>query len=581
VTDHETVTPLFYKSGDRGHPLLAIIRPFRRDERQYFLVSEMNPLGSLISTFLQSMATEPDLHVVVVDVSGRVIAAPDQTQLFRVMPQALAIGDRIAAHRPFVFEGVECNVCDNVHERGGFLTVMVPLRFAPWGVVVQQHKRQAFSTLYTLQSGFLAAGVFLALLGAFLSRALLKSVISPIQTLSHQAELLRRGDLSSPIGVTGDHEIEVLATTMEAARQRLASTLGELQTLNEDLEGQVASRTSVLKEQYENLRLLHEVSQVATRERELEHFVPEVLRLLAQHHHFHAVALVTLPLDAQPVVYSFPREISLPWVQRGASPPADWQKRELGHQGRIQAELYCPVVEHRQGGVMTALQDQLAMSLHGTYLLKRTLVQDAQRRVLVRRLLDASEEERRRIARELHDEISQLLTVIQLSLDDMGVDTAEMEKAKNLLGRTQKEVRRIIYDLRPSLLDDLGLSAAVKWYATNYLMPHGLEVRLEVEDGLTLPPEIQIATFRIYQEIITNILRHSRAENVSIELYATDDHLVLAVEDDGIGFAPEERFEGAGIVGMRERAGLVNGSITFDSAPGTGTQVLLKIPLKS
>ena len=580
VTDHETVTPLFYKPNEHGRPLLAMVHPFRRDARQYFLVSEMNPLGSVISTFLQNLATEPDLHVMVVDLNGVVIAAPDQTQLFRVMPQAQAIGDRIAAHRPFVFEGDECNLCDNAREHGSFLTVMVPLRFAPWGVIVQQHKRKAFSTMYASQSGFLVAGAFLALLGVFLSRALLKSVIAPIEALSEQAELLRHGDLSSPIGVAGDREIEVLATTMEGARQRLASTLGELQTLNENLEGQVASRTRVLKEQYENLRLLHEVSQVATRERELERFVPEVLRLLAEHYRFHTAALVTLPLDAQPAVYRFPPDASLPWVQRGASPPADWQKRELVYQGRIQAELYCPVVENRQGGVMAALEDQLAMSLHATYLLKRTLVQDAQRRVLVRRLLDASEEERRRIARELHDEISQLLTVIQLSLEDMAVDTAEMEKAKSLLGRTQKEVRRIVHDLRPSLLDDLGLSAAVKWYATNYLMPQGLKVSLEVEDGLTLPPEIQITTFRIYQEIITNILRHSHAENVSIELYTTGDHVVLAVEDDGIGFAPDDRFEGAGIVGMRERAELVNGSITFDSAPGTGTQVLLKIPLK-
>jgi signal transduction histidine kinase len=141
-------------------------------------------------------------------------------------------------------------------------------------------------------------------------------------------------------------------------------------------------------------------------------------------------------------------------------------------------------------------------------------------------------------------------------------------------------VHRIIYDLRPSLLDDLGLSAAIKWYATNYVSSQGLEVSLEVEDELRPSPEIEIATFRIYQEIITNILRHAGAENVSIELYSTGDELVLGVEDDGVGFSPAEKFEGAGIVGMRERAALVNGTIKFNSEVGTGTTVTLRIPLR-
>jgi signal transduction histidine kinase len=540
----------------------------------------MNPLGSMMSTFLQNLGTEPDLHVVVVDVKGRVIAAPDQRQLFRVMPQAQLIGDRIKAHRALVFEGAECHVCDKVHEGGGFLTVMAPLRFAPWGVVVQQHKSTAFAALYASQSGFLAAGALLVLMGVFLSRALLKSVISPIQSLSDQAELLRRGDLSAPITVEGDHEIKVLAVTMDEARERLSSTLRELQNLNINLEAQVASRTKVLRTQYENLRLLHDVAQVSTREREPERLIPEILRLIAEHHALRAAALVTMPLDGHPAVYTFPEGTVLPWLEHGAHAPADWQKWILEYQGRVQATLFCPRIERDSGEVMEALRHQVALSLHGTYLLQRTLVQDGQRRGLVRRLLDASEEERKRIARELHDEIAQLLTVIQLSLEDMPDDNAEIRKARELLGETQREVHRIIYDLRPSLLDDLGLSAAIKWYATNYVSSQGLEVSLEVEDELRPSPEIEIATFRIYQEIITNILRHAGAENVSIELYSTGDELVLGVEDDGVGFSPAEKFEGAGIVGMRERAALVNGTIKFNSEVGTGTTVTLRIPLR-
>jgi signal transduction histidine kinase len=230
--------------------------------------------------------------------------------------------------------------------------------------------------------------------------------------------------------------------------------------------------------------------------------------------------------------------------------------------------------------VMDALQHELALSLHGVYMLRRMLVQDAQRKVLVRRLLAAGEEERRRIARELHDEISQLLTVIQLSLEHVGNgEDGELAKVKHLLRRTQKEIHRIIYDLRPSLLDDLGLAAAVKWYAASYLEPAGTQVSLEVDEELDLPDEIEITTFRIYQEIITNILRHSQADRVSIELYARGGRLVLAVEDDGVGFDPAEKVEGAGLVGIRERAALVGGTVDIDSEPSMGAHVQLQIPL--
>ena len=188
-------------------------------------------------------------------------------------------------------------------------------------------------------------------------------------------------------------------------------------------------------------------------------------------------------------------------------------------------------------------------------------------------------DERRRLARELHDEISQLLTVIQLSLARVETDSPEMTRAKDLLTKAQVDMHRIIYDLRPSLLDDLGLSAAIRAHAQDHLVREGLEVHLEVEEHLPPRPAIETAVFRIYQELVTNILRHSGAGHVSVELYERDGTLVLAVEDDGSGFDPDEKSEGVGITGMRERAALVGGTITFDSEPGMGTHVVLEIPV--
>ena len=576
---HEAVTPLVRKPGGEQRPVLAIVQPFRRDGATRYLVSEMNPLGSMVSAFLQGLGLDPDMHVVVLDENGVVVASHDQQQIFRTLPGAEAYGERIRAHRPLVREDLRCEFASERHDPADVLMVMVPLRFAPWGVVIQQHKAKAFSGLYTTRRGLLVAGVMLAVMGLLLSRTLSKSVVAPIQELSRQAETMRSGDLSSPIAVSGDHEIEVLARTLDEARGRLASTLGELTTLNEDLEGQVAARTRVIEAKYLELRLLHAVSQLSTQEREPDRMVPEMLRLIAAHYAFSAAALVTRPFEGPPAAYVVPRETEIPWLAEGRTPPAGWQRREIAYQGRALAELFHPRVEDLDEQVMGALEHQLAISLHGAYLWKRTVVQDAQRQGLVRRLLSATEEERRRLARELHDEISQLLTVIQLSLHHVEVDTPEMSRARDLLAKTQQEIHRIIYDLRPSLLDDLGLSAALKSHAQEHLARQGLSLSLEIEEGLPARPEIEIATFRIYQELVTNILRHAQAEHVSIELYERDGRLVLAVEDDGVGFDPDAKSAGVGLTGMRERAALLNGSIRFDSEPGMGTHVVVEIPI--
>jgi signal transduction histidine kinase len=324
--------------------------------------------------------------------------------------------------------------------------------------------------------------------------------------------------------------------------------------------------------------LLRAVAELSTDEREPDRLAPGMLRLIAAHYGFEAMAIVTTPKARRPATYVVPAGALLPWLPTGI-PPDDWRQRDIVYQDRAVATLFHPHKDGIDEQVMKALENHLAMSLHRARLWKQTLAQDEQRQVLVRRLLGAAEDERRRLARELHDEISQLLTVIQLSLARVEIDSPEMTRAKDLLTQTQVDMHRIIYDLRPSLLDDLGLSAAIQAHARDHLVRQGLHVSLEVEEGLPPRPAIEIAVFRIYQELVTNILRHSGAEHASIELYERDGRLVLAVEDDGIGFDPEQKSDGVGITGMRERAALVNGTITFDSEPGMGTNVVLEIPI--
>ena len=158
-------------------------------------------------------------------------------------------------------------------------------------------------------------------------------------------------------------------------------------------------------------------------------------------------------------------------------------------------------------------------------------------------------------------------------------ESPQVQRARELLVRTQAEIHRIIHDLRPSLLDDLGLAAAMRSYADDHLRGSGLACTVEIEEGLSAHPEVETVIFRIFQELVTNIVRHAEAEQLSIQLYRTDTTIVLEVEDDGKGFDADARTNRAGVLGMRERAALVNGTIRFDSEPGAGTHVVLEIPL--
>ncbi len=572
-------------SSRNEHPAaLVAVKSFRRDGKLYALVAEAQPTGSGLSTMLQDLASDPSLHLVIVDSDARVIAAPNQRQIGRGMHTIPGLLDRIEARLPLISESTHCPLC--AYE-GGFdkrnLAVMVPLDTAPWAIIVQQHEPTILSLAETFLVGFVSVTSILGFMGLLLSRSFSQSVIFPIHDLSAQAERLTEGDLESPIEVEGDLEIQVLANSLNDARTKIRDSMGQLRGLNEELEVQVDQRTDELRSRIEDLRILLEISTLAGHERDPQIFVPAALGELQRKFSLDQILLIAIDEDlATRRVFTVSDETLPEWAETGSPPPADWHSRQLVHLDRKQGELFYhdgPPADHP---LLDAMCREIAGALHSASLLERILAHDARRQELVRRLLQAGEEERRRIARELHDEISQLLTVIQISLEQVqSGETTEVEHTLQILSRTQTEVHRIIHDLRPSLLDDLGLPAAVKWYAESDLLRRGIQVDFEVEDELDLPEEVEITAFRILQECITNILRHAKAQNVSIELFRTSDRLELMVEDDGVGFDPRTHQDGSGLTGMKERAALVGGRIQVDSDPEQGTSVHLTIPLEN
>ncbi|HUR57787.1 MAG TPA: ATP-binding protein [Opitutaceae bacterium] len=214
-----------------------------------------------------------------------------------------------------------------------------------------------------------------------------------------------------------------------------------------------------------------------------------------------------------------------------------------------------------------------------------------QLRALTNYLQYVREEERTRIAREVHDELGQALTGLKLDLSLLAKKLPHgarelHEKARTMIGHidtTIQTVRRIATELRPGILDSLGLVAAIEWQANEFQTRSGVpcEVLATIDDA-NLPHDFTTVFFRIFQETLTNIIRHAKATRVEVQLEeADDDHLVMKVHDNGRGISEEDQVKTTsfGLVGMRERAMLVGGEVTLQGAPGKGTTVTLRVPM--
>jgi len=210
---------------------------------------------------------------------------------------------------------------------------------------------------------------------------------------------------------------------------------------------------------------------------------------------------------------------------------------------------------------------------------------------LARKILQAQEQERARVARELHDELGQTLSAIYLELEwlrkqaatDAGTTAATCETACDLARGAADELRRVCWDLRPPLLDDLGLAAAARQLVKELSRRAAvaLDVQLDMDDQLDLPPEQALCAYRVIQESMRNSSRHGAATQVIIRAQRRDNELVVTVRDNGCGFDTTRlcSTEGSGIAGMQERAHLIGAGLAVWSEPRQGTVVTLRLPL--
>jgi signal transduction histidine kinase len=217
---------------------------------------------------------------------------------------------------------------------------------------------------------------------------------------------------------------------------------------------------------------------------------------------------------------------------------------------------------------------------------------EEERLQLMRRLTAAQEEERRRLSREMHDQFGQHLTALSLKLATLRHEcrahpalSDQIESLEAIARQLDSDVGSLVWSLRPTALDDRGLSVALSNFVASWSKRFGVHAELHSHgmDKDRLAADVEIVLYRALQEALTNVARHAGAGNVAILLERRPDHVSLIVEDDGRGFDAERAFgaseKGLGLVGMRERAMLVGGTLGIESLPGEGTTVVVRIPV--
>lgn len=322
----------------------------------------------------------------------------------------------------------------------------------------------------------------------------------------------------------------------------------------------------------------------------IEEVLSQIVALLPPAWQYPEITVARITFDD--MVFTTPTFIESPWKQTASWITAD------GAKGTIEVIYREARAQEAEGPFLAEERDlinSLADSL-SSYLNRRRAelaLREAHERLkaLSQQLMEVQEKERRHIATDLHDEIGQALTVVKMNLQTMQrlSDTSAiaipLKDSSNVIDQTLQHVRNLSLDLRPSLLDDLGLVPAVRWYLSRQAERTGWNMDVQVDESLPpLPQSVAIACFRVIQEAATNIMRHSKATRVSVSLQRDEGDLLLVVRDNGVGFDVQKALDNAakgqsmGLLGMQERIRFLNGSISIESASGHGTEIRVRIP---
>lgn len=520
------------------------------------------------------------------------------------------------------------------------IIAFVPLENAPWAVVAEEPQDIAMALPHALEARLFLFGAIVLLAGLTLAWVTTRAVVRPLNKLIDATQHIAEGNLDHPLDLAAEDEVGRLARSFGEMRMELKQSREEIAQWNRELEAHVRQRTRELTALVEsshalaatlNLDVLFDLLIKETRE-----VVPSAEAIgifLFDERRGLLVARSTFGFDAEEChhlgfrigegftgkVLESQAPIRLGMVedileaQSNADPESDaCLRRALG--GRpIRSALGAALVSkgtrmgvlalynltrqeaftENDATVLQAFANQAAAAIENARLYASLREKEAERAALLDQTIQAQEEERARVARDIHDELGQLLTRLSIDLKMCESQiTAEPAAAAKTLAATQalvwqtmEQAHHLIIELRPTLLDELGLEAALRDELTTRLEPLGVNTALETDqEPVRLPSVVEITVFRIAQEAISNIARHAQARHATISLHALDQ-LHVSIEDDGVGIEDGWRDDAEvhrplGLLGMQERATLIGATLIIEPAAPQGTRVTLRVPLE-
>lgn len=424
----------------------------------------LNPANLLINTLLQKIKIE-NSFIEIIDLNERVLASDNAESILQPGDYGGDLSAMIRLGRSGIRECSHALPGGKDSGKVKYVLAFVPLKAAPWGIIVGQPEKVVFEPARRLERNFFLLVLVFIVLSIIFGIGISMRIVRPLRTFIGEADRIAGGDLSNPVADVGSDEVLQLSKSFDKMRVELAASLESIQKQNLELEHRVVMRTS--------------------------------------------------------------------------------QIRESRH--KVQS--------------------------------------------LLQKVISTQEEERKRIARQLHDEILQDISALLINLDICRVRPEDFsaercDEIRAIALKTIDDMHNVIQDLRPTVLDDLGLHAAITWLAEKHLKAKGINYFLGISPpDKRFQQQIERLLFLIMQEAVINIERHSGARNVFVKLDADSREVCVTIEDDGNGFdlgevlgASSVSTRGLGILGMRERVGLLDGKFEICSNCGKGTRICVIVP---